>query len=175
MGAPSLTAAAQVGVGLLLLAGFGAKLGLLPFYEWFPGAYGSGSGASGAILSGVVLNAAFFGLARGLMEWLPAAPDDAFPVLAVIVIVVATISAILTVLYAFQQDDWRRMLSFSSAENASIAVVVLGAAMLFRSYRLQELAGLAWTVALLHLAGHALAKGTLFITADGLRRASGNL
>ena len=28
--------------------GFGAKLGLLPFYEWFPGAYGSGSGASGA-------------------------------------------------------------------------------------------------------------------------------
>ena len=171
--APSLTAAMQVGVGLLLLGGFGAKLGLLPFYEWFPGAYGSGSGASGAILSGVVLNAAFFGLARGLMEWLPAAPDDAFPVLAVIVIVVATISAILTVLYAFQQDDWRRLLSFSSAENASIAVVVLGAAMLFRGYRLQELAGLAWTVALLHLAGHALAKGTLFITADGLRRARG--
>ena len=28
-------------------SGFGAKLGLLPFYEWFPGAYGSGSGASG--------------------------------------------------------------------------------------------------------------------------------
>jgi formate hydrogenlyase subunit 3/multisubunit Na+/H+ antiporter MnhD subunit len=171
--APSLTAAMQVGVGLLLLAGFGAKLGLLPFYEWFPGAYGSGSGASGAILSGVVLNAAFFGLARGLMEWLPAAPDDAFPVLAVTVIVVATISAILTVLYAFQQDDWRLLLSFSSAENASIAVVALGAAMLFRGYRLQELAGLAWTVALLHLAGHALAKGTLFITADGLRCARG--
>ena len=49
-------------VGVLLLIGFGAKLGLLPFYEWFPGAYGSGSGASGAIMSGVVLNAAFFGL-----------------------------------------------------------------------------------------------------------------
>jgi hydrogenase-4 component B len=171
--APSLTGAMQIGVGLLLLAGFGAKLGLLPFYEWFPGAYGSGSGASGAILSGVVLNAAYFGLARGLMEWLPAAPDDAFPLLAVIVIVVATISAILTVLYAFQQDDWRRLLSFSSAENASIAVVALGAAMLFRNYRLQELAGLAWTVALLHLAGHALAKGTLFLTADGLRRDTG--
>jgi formate hydrogenlyase subunit 3/multisubunit Na+/H+ antiporter MnhD subunit len=171
--APSLSAAVQVGVGLFLLAGFGAKLGLLPFYEWFPGAYGSGSGASGAILSGVVLNAAYFGLARGLMEWLPAARDDAFPLLSVIVIVIATISAILTVLYAFQQDDWRRLLSFSSAENASIAVVALGAAMLFRSYRLQELAGLAWTVALLHLAAHALAKGTLFLTADGLRRDTG--
>ena len=91
----------QIGVGLLLLVGFGAKLGLLPFYEWFPGAYGSGSGASGAILSGAVLNAAFFGLSRGLMEWLPPAPDGAFPLLAVIVIVIATISAILTILYAF--------------------------------------------------------------------------
>jgi hydrogenase-4 component B len=168
--ARTLSPSVQIGVGLLLLAGFGAKLGLLPFYEWFPGAYGSGSGASGAILSGVVLNAAFFGLARGLMEWLPA---DTFPLLSVIVIVIATISAVLTVLYAFQQDDWRRLLSFSSAENASIAVVALGAAMLFRSYRLQELAGLAWTVALLHLAAHALAKGTLFLTADGLRRDTG--
>lgn len=163
-----------IGIGLLLLIGFGAKLGLLPFYEWFPGAYGSGSGASGAILSGVVLNAAFFALSRSLMEWLPVAPDGAFPTLAVIVIVVATVSAILTILYAFQQDDWRCLLSFSSAENASIAVVALGASMLFRSYQLLDLAGLAWTVALLHLAGHALAKGTLFIAADGLRRANGN-
>jgi hydrogenase-4 component B len=170
--APFLTTATEAGVGLLLLVGFGAKLGLLPFYEWFPGAYGSGSGASGAILSGVVLNAAFFGLARGLMNWLPAAPENAFPLLSVIVIVVATISAILTILYAFQQDDWRQLLSLSSAENASIAVVVLGAAMLFRSYGLQELAGLAWTVALLHLAGHALAKGALFLTADGIQRST---
>ena len=58
-------------VGVLFVVGFGAKLGLLPFYEWFPGAYGSGSGASGAVMSGVVLNAAYFGLSRSLMDWLP--------------------------------------------------------------------------------------------------------
>lgn len=172
-GVATVTPAMQIGVGILLLIGFGAKLGLLPFYEWFPGAYGSGSGASGAILSGAVLNAAFFGLSRGLMEWLPSAPDGAFPSLAVIVVVIGTVSAILTILYAFQEDDWRQLLSFSSAENASIAVTALGAAMLFRSYQLLDLAGLAWTVALLHLAGHALAKGSLFLTADGLRRATG--
>lgn len=172
--AHGLSYAVVIGTGLLFFIGFGAKLGLLPFYEWFPGAYGSGSGASGAILSGVVLNAAFSALARSLMEWLPTTPDGGFPALAVIVIGVATISAILTILYAFQQDDWRRLLSFSSAENASIAVVALGASMLFRSYHFLELAGLAWTVALLHLAGHALAKGALFIAADGLRRANGN-
>jgi hydrogenase-4 component B len=164
---------AQIGLGVLFLLGFGAKLGLLPFYEWFPGAYGSGSGASGAIMSGVVLNAAFFGLSRALLNWLPAAPDGAFPVLAVMVIVIATVSAILTILYAFQQDDWRSLLSLSSAENASIAVVALGAALIFRTYHLIDLAGLAWIVALLHLAGHALAKGTLFLTADAIRRTTG--
>jgi hydrogenase-4 component B len=164
---------AQIGLGLLFLLGFGAKLGLLPFYEWFPGAYGSGSGASGAIMSGVVLNAAFFGLSRALLNWLPAAPEGAFPALAVIVIVVATVSAILTILYAFQQDDWRSLLSLSSAENASIAVVALGAALIFRTYHLIDLAGLAWIVALLHLAGHALAKGTLFLTADVIRKTTG--
>ena len=173
-GAATLSQPIQIGIGVLLLIGFGAKLGLLPFYEWFPGAYGSGSGASGAIMSGVVLNAAFFALARALMNWLPPVPGGAFPTLSVIVIVVATFSAILTILYAFQQNDWRCLLSFSSAENASIAVVALGAAMLFRSYNLLDLAGLAWTVALLHLAGHALAKGALFLAADGLRRANGN-
>ena len=55
------------------MIGFGAKLGLLPFYEWFPLAYGAGSGATGALLSGVVLNAAFFGLGRGLLDWVPGA------------------------------------------------------------------------------------------------------
>ena len=34
-----------VAIGVLLVIGFGAKLGLLPFYEWFPSAYGAGSGA----------------------------------------------------------------------------------------------------------------------------------
>jgi hydrogenase-4 component B len=172
-GAQGMPAALRVGVGSLLLLGFGAKLGLLPFYEWFPGAYATGSGASGAILSGVVLNAAFFALSRGLVDWLPGASGTWLFGLGVVVIVLGVLSAILAVLYAFQQDDWRRLLSFSSAENASIAVTVLGASLVFREDGHPDLAGLAWTVALLHLAGHALAKGGLFLCADGVREASG--
>lgn len=170
--ASSLSPAARVWIGILLLTGFGAKLGLLPFYEWFPGAYASGSGASGALLSGVVLNAAFFGLSRGLMDWLPAAGGGAF-LLGVVVTVVGVLSSILSVLYAFQQDDWRRLLSFSSAENAAIAVTALGASLLFRGDSQNALAGLAWTVAVLHLGGHALAKGGQFLCADGVYSAAG--
>ena len=157
-------------VGVLLVIGFGAKLGLLPFYEWFPAAYGAGSGASGAILSGVVLNAAFFALSRGVLDWV--AGPGAYG-LGIFIVIVGVLSAILAVLYAFQQDDWRSLLSFSSADNAAIAVTTLGAALMFRMSGLPALAGLAWTVSLLHLAGHALAKGTLFLTADGVYAATG--
>jgi hydrogenase-4 component B len=88
-------------------------------------------------------------------------------------IIIAVLSAILTALYAFQQEDWRMLLSFSSAENASIAVAMLGAALIFRGDGRPELASLAWMVSLLHLAGHALAKGGLFLTADGVYSATG--
>ncbi|MGA7539809.1 MAG: proton-conducting transporter membrane subunit [Steroidobacteraceae bacterium] len=160
-------------IGLLFLFGFGAKLGLLPFYEWFPGAYGNGSGASGALMSGVVLNAAFFALSRSLTDWLSTGSHGLFG-LGVLVTAVAVVSSILAALYAFQQDDWRRLLSFSTAENAAIAVTGLGASLLFRSDGLASLAGLAWTVAILHLSGHALAKGGLFLASDGVYAASGS-
>lgn len=173
-GAGTMPRLEQLFVGLLLLIGFGAKLGLLPFYEWFPGAYGAGSGATGAFLSGVVLNAAFFALSRSLVAWLPV--DHALPisVAGIFVVAIAVLSAILTALYAFQQESWRELLSLSSAENGSIAVCLLGAALMFRRDGLMDLAGLAWTVALLHLAGHALAKGAMFLAADGVYRAAGD-
>ena len=172
--AAAMPRAEQLFIGLLLLIGFGAKLGLLPFYEWFPDAYGAGSGATGALLSGIVLNAAFFGLSRGLLEWLPA--DHALPVSAagIFVVAVAVVSAILTALYAFQQEAWRELLGLSSAENGAIAVCLVGAALMFRQDGLMDLASLAWTVALLHLAAHSLAKGAMFLSADGVFRAAGD-
>jgi hydrogenase-4 component B len=172
-GAQGMSGMLRAVVGLLLLLGFGAKLGLLPFYEWFPGAYATGSGASGAIMSGVVLNAAFFALSRGLVDWLPGGSGNWLFGLGIVVIVCGVLSSVLAVLYAFQQDDWRRLLSFSSAENAAIATTVLGASLVFREDGHADLAGLAWTVAMLHLAGHALAKGGLFLCADGVHEASG--
>jgi hydrogenase-4 component B len=170
--ATSMPVGEQWFVGFLLLVGFGAKLGLLPFYEWFPGAYGAGSGATGAVMSGIVLNAAFFALSRGLIAWLPANLGWTVSVLGIAIVAIAVISAILTALYAFQQEGWRELLSLSSAENGSIAVCLLGAALMFRQDGLADLAALAWTVALIHLAGHALAKGAMFLSADGIYRAS---
>jgi len=154
-------------ITLLLLFGFGAKLGVLPFYEWFPAAYGSGSGATGVIFSGIVLNAAFYALARGVLEWLPHTGQWMMSA-AIIMVAAGVISAVLAIFNAFQEEDWRRLLSLSSAENAGIAVAILGVCLLFLIDGLAGPAALAWIVCLLHLAGHSLAKGTLFLTADGV-------
>lgn len=160
-------------IGWLLLIGFGAKLGVLPFYEWFPAAYGSGSGATGIVFSGVVLNAAFFALARGLLEWLPLT-GAWIMALGITTAIAGVLSAILAILIAFQEEDWRRMLSLSSAENAGVAVGVLGASLIFAVNGLTAPAAMAWIVCVVHLAGHSLAKGTLFLTADGVYSAKGN-
>jgi formate hydrogenlyase subunit 3/multisubunit Na+/H+ antiporter MnhD subunit len=154
-------------IGLLLLFGFGAKLGVLPFYEWFPAAYGAGSGATGVVFSGIVLSAAFYALARGMLTWLPPSGSWIFCV-AIITTIAGVLSAILAIFNAFQEEDWRRMLSLSSAENAGIAVATLGVSLLLAASGRSGPAGLAWTVCLLHLAGHSLAKGTLFLTADAV-------
>ena len=168
----SLPGTAAFGIGILFLAGCGAKLGLLPFYEWYPGAYSSGSGASGAILSGVVLNMAFFALGRALLSWMPAVSH--LTAFGIVVVAVATLTSILTILYAFQQEDWRSLLAFSSAENAALAVTALGAAILFRAGGLPELSVFAWVVGLIQLGGHSLAKGSLMLAADRVRDAKGD-
>ncbi len=159
-------------VGLLFVVGTGAKLGLLPFYEWFPNVYGRASGSSGALFSGLFLNAAWFVLARALLDW---APGGAVAMaLGVVLLALGAVSSILAILFALQESDWRRLLGYSTAENAGLAVVALGAALVFRAQALSQLAALAFLVGLIHLSGHALAKGALLFAADGVRQSAGS-
>ena len=51
---------------VFLLAGYGTKMGLVPFHSWKPDAYGEAPGLLGAILSGGVTNLAFLALMRVL-------------------------------------------------------------------------------------------------------------
>lgn len=159
-------------LALLWLIGFGAKLGLLPFYEWYPGAYAQGSGNTNALMSGVIMNAAFFALGRALFDWL--GNPTWLAGFGVSVLAIGTLTAILSILYAFQQNNWRRLLAFSSAENAAVAVTALGAALIFRAGGQEEIAQMAWLVGMLHMMGHSLAKGALFFSADAVVRVSGS-
>jgi len=161
-----LPVAIQFFIGLLFLFGFGAKLGVFPFHEWYPGAYGSASGATGVLFSGLILNAALFALMRALLHWLPNSSSTLL--LGIFVSIIGVLSAIIAILFAFQQSDWRRLLSLSSAENANVAILFIGVAIIFRSQNFMDFATMATVVALLHMAAHALAKSALLFMSDGV-------
>ena len=55
-----------------------------------------------------------------------------------------------------------------------MAVALLGASLIFAQNGSGMFAGLAWIAALIHLAGHTLAKSSLFLTADGVTLAAGD-
>ncbi|MBX6331912.1 MAG: oxidoreductase, partial [Gemmatimonadaceae bacterium] len=61
------------------------------------------------------------------------------------------------------QRDVKRVLAYSTVENAGITTLALGLALLGTGLGSSTLAGLAWTAALLHLWNHALAKAPLFL------------
>ncbi|BBP04787.1 hydrogenase 4 subunit B [Sulfuriferula plumbiphila] len=160
----TLAPSSSIAIAAALTLGFGAKLGLLPFYKWYPKAYGSGTGASGALMSGIVLAAAWLTLSHVLLDWLPLGPG--VQTFAMILLGLATATAILAILYAFQQEDWRRLLAFSSVENAALVTIMLAAALLFRSEGQNQLASLAWLAGFIHITGHSLGKGVLMLIAD---------
>ena len=51
---------------------------------------------------------------------------------------------------------------------------MLGVALLFQHEQQINYAALAGTVAMIHLAGHSLSKGALFLTADGVCSSTGD-
>src|SRR5512140_2751908 len=62
--APSLSRPWLRAAFVLLLAGYGTKMGLAPFHAWKPDAYGEAPGILGALLSGGVTAAGFVALVR---------------------------------------------------------------------------------------------------------------
>ena len=102
---------------------------------------------------------------RVFISWIPL--SNATFLLGIITGFIAVASAILATLYAFAQNDWRRLLSLSSAENASIAVLLISAALICKEQGAMNLAGMASVIAIIHMSAHCLAKGCMFLTADG--------
>jgi hydrogenase-4 component B len=79
----------------------------------------------------------------------------------------------LGVLYALTQDDLKRMLAYSTIENAGIILLGLGAGMMAVSAGRAELAAVGIAASLFHVLNHALFKGLLFLGAGSVVRGAG--
>ncbi len=133
----------------LLVLGYGTKVGLAPMHSWLPDAHSQAPAPVSALMSGVLLAVAFYAVLRfKVIADGALGPDFARTLLVVVGLLSLAVAASLLL----TQRDYKRMLAYSSMEH--MGLLALGAA-----------AGtpLAIAAVLLHILGHGLAKGVLFL------------
>ena len=147
------------------LIGFGAKAGIVPLHVWLPYAHPAAPSHISAVMSGVMIKTAIYGLIRVYFDFF----GGQFPWWwGVAVLVVGGVSALLGVLYALMEHDIKRLLAFHSVENIGIILLGLGAGMIFQSYGLHALAALGLLAASYHTLNHAVFKALLFLGAGAV-------
>ena len=159
---------------MVALTGFGAKAGVVPLHVWLPKAHPAAPSHASALMSGVMLKVAIYGILRFAFDLLAPAGGRLPAAWGWTVLVAGTLSAVIGVLLALQQQDLKRLLAFSSVENVGIILIGIGAGMLLheRGGAREPLALLALTAALLHTVNHAAFKGLLFLGAGSVLRAT---
>jgi hydrogenase-4 component B len=152
----------------LALFGFGAKAGLLPMHIWLPEAHPAAPSPVSALMSGVMLKTAIYGLLRvsfdllhGQLWWW-----------GVIALVLGLVTALFGVIFACVQTDMKRLLAYSSIENIGIIVAGIGLTILFKSYGKTLLAAITLTAVLYHVLNHAYFKSLLFLTTGSVLHAT---
>jgi len=157
----ALARPASVPSGLLFglaLIGFGTKAGIVPLHVWLPDAHPAAPSHVSALMSAVMITMGFYGLLRFLPLFGPPALWWAYVLMAL-----GAGGAAGGVALALAQRDVKRVLAYSTVENAGLVTLALGLGLLATAQGQPILAGLAWTAALLHLWNHALAKALLFL------------
>lgn len=161
--AGGLPATARGVAFVLALIGFGAKAGVIPLHVWLPLAHPAAPSHVSALMSGVMLKTAIYGLLRLLGVLGPAQPWW-----GVLLVVLAAVTALLGVIYALMENDLKRLLAYSSIENIGIILLGIGVALALQAAGRPEVAALAFTAALYHTLNHALFKGLLFLAAGAV-------
>lgn len=162
--AVSLSPAFKNAIFFTALLGFGTKAGIIPLHIWLPKAHPQAPSHVSALMSGVMIKMAIYGLLRFLFDFSGAIPGW----WGFVVLGVAILSTLLGVLYALMEHDLKRLLAFSSIENIGIILLGVGMALVFSSTQQPLYVSFALIAALYHLINHAVFKGLLFLGAGAV-------
>ena len=154
---------------LLALLGFGAKAGLLPLHIWLPEAHPAAPSPVSALMSGVMLKTAIYGMLRVSFDLLPVQ----LWWWGVLLLALGLASALFGVVFSAVQVDMKRLLAYSSIENIGLVFAAMGLSVLFYAYGMKPVAALAMTAALYHVASHAFFKSLLFVGTGSVLHATG--
>jgi hydrogenase-4 component F len=155
--APQINPVLLVPAFLLVLVGYGTKVGLAPMHSWLPDAHSESPAPVSAMLSGALLNTAMIGIVR-FLGITRAAGLGQLPQLALVVF--GILSLLVGTLFIVRQQGIKRLMAYSSIEH--MGVVALG-------FGFGGPLGVAG--ALYHMLNHSLNKSLMFFGAGNMMRA----
>ncbi|MEN0072878.1 MAG: proton-conducting transporter membrane subunit [Paracraurococcus sp.] len=151
----------------LMTAGLAAKMALFPLHLWLPPAHAGAPPAASALLSGLVVKAAFVLLLR-LWFWVmpPVAATAAAPVLATL----GAAAILVGSLVALRQTRLKLVVAYSTV--AQIGYLFLMVPLVLAGDA--RVSALAWLGGILQAASHAFAKAAMFLAAGSIAGALGH-
>ncbi len=157
--APKMNPVLMILAFLLVLVGYGTKVGLAPMHSWLPDAHSESPAPVSAMLSGALLNTAMIGIVR-FLRVLRAADLGELPQL--VLVAFGALSLLIGALFIVRQQGIKRLMAYSSIEH--MGVVALG-------FGFGGALGVAG--ALYHMLNHSLNKSLMFFGAGNMMRAYG--
>jgi hydrogenase-4 component B len=154
---------------LLALFGFGAKAGLVPLHVWLPEAHPAAPSPVSAMMSGLMLKTAIYGLLRVSLDLLPVGPWW----WGLLTLGLGLGTGLYGAIFAAVQTDMKRLLAYSSIENIGLIIAGIGLALVCRSFDMRLLAALALAAVLIHSFNHAFFKSLLFLATGSVMHATG--
>ena len=153
---------------VMVIVGFGAKLGVIPFQVWIPVGYPAAPGPARAAMAGIAANVGVYGLWRflGVLGRPPMW-------LAIAVLLIGGATALLGITFAGVQSHLARVVAYSSIENAGLIVTAYGVALTGTILHSQSLVAMGLLSATLQTIAHAIAKSALFVSLANIESATG--
>ncbi|MFM2330752.1 MAG: hypothetical protein RLZZ26_259 [Candidatus Parcubacteria bacterium] len=151
---PALSPAMMKIAFAFALVGYGTKIGLAPMHTWLPDAHSSAPAPISALLSGVLLNAAFLALMRYKMLTDGALGDPAFT--NGLLLALGVLTVVVAAFFIIAQTDYKRLLAYSSIEHMGFVVFSV------------SLGSVGAIAAIIEIVGHAFVKSMLFFGAGNI-------
>ena len=139
----------------MFIAGFGFKMGLVPFHMWLPDTYEGAPPTITALLAAGTKKAGFAAALRIVIMGTVALNLDWTLALGIIAVMTMTVGNIAAVL----QKNLTRMLAYSSIGHAGYILIGISVA---------PFSGMGLQASLFHILNHAVMKGAAFIAVAGI-------
>jgi NADH-quinone oxidoreductase subunit M len=137
---------------------FAIKVPVWPFHTWLPDAHTEAPTAGSMILAGVLLKLGAYGFLRLVLPLYPQEAEKYAPVLAFL----AVMAIIFGALAAYGQDDFKRLVAYSSVNHMGFVVLGVAAAAYANGSTWAEDGVIALNGAVLQMFNHGLSAAGMF-------------